>query len=250
MKTILITFLLFLPTLQAQSQFRFHINNINMPMNNKGILADVNIPPDGTLGRYLDVPFLFSGGFWLSGYNEDTLWANAMASASLIENYLPGNVGSNQYDPRYKIYVVKESDQPFGPSWQEWIFAVETGAEFYDGDNDGVYNPIDLNGNGLWDPEEDRPDIIGDQIAWCVFNDAVTQRVRFAGVPPLGIEIHQTVFGYRTNNAPQLKNILFIRYKIINKGTINSILDSVYFTAWADPDLGDHFDDLVGCDTL
>ena len=76
-----------------------------------------------------------------------------MASASLIENYLPGNVGSNQYDPRYKIYVVKESDQPFGPSWQEWIFAVEIGAEFYDGDNDGVYNPIDLNGNGEWDPE-------------------------------------------------------------------------------------------------
>ncbi len=210
-----------------------------------------NIPPEGTHGRYLDIPFLFSGGFFLSGYNGDTLWANAQASASLIENYLPGNVGSNQYDPRYKIYVVKESDQPFGPSWQEWIFAVEIGAEFYDGDNDGIYNPIDLNGNGEWDLTEDRPDIIGDQVAWCVYNDAVTPRTRFVGVPPLGIEIHQTVFGYKTNNAPQLKNVLFIRYKIINKGTVNSILDSVYFSAWADADLGDHsWDDLAGCDTL
>ncbi len=61
-------------------------------------------------------------------------------------------------------------------------------------DNDGIYNPIDLNGNGVWDPDEDRPDIIGDQVAWCVFNDAVMQRLRFQGVPPLGIEIHQTVF--------------------------------------------------------
>ena len=148
MKTILLTFFLFLSTLQAQDQFRFFINNINMPMDKKGVLADVYHIPGGQSGKYLDVPFLFSGGFWLSGFNEDTLWANAQASASLIENYKPGNVGANQHDPRYKIYVVNEGDQPFGPSWQEWIFAVIIGAEFYDGDNDGIYNPVDLNGNG------------------------------------------------------------------------------------------------------
>jgi len=251
MKTILLTFFLFLPTLQAQTEFRFFINNINMPINHVGTLADVNIPPDGTLGRYLGIGFLFSGGFFLSGYNGDTLWANAQASASLIENYQPGNVDSNPYDPRYKIYVVKESDQPFGPSWQEWIFAVGIGAEFYDGDNDGVYAPVDLNSNGHWDPDEDRPDIIGDQVAWCVFNDGVTPRWFFVKVPPLGIEINQTIFGYKTHNAPQLKNILFIRYKIINTGKVNSILDSVYFSAWADADIGEaHLDDLVGSDTL
>jgi len=251
MKTILFTFFLFLSTLQAQSEFRFFINNINLPINYVGTLADVNIPPDGPGGLYLGTPFLFSGGFWLSGYNGDTLWANAQASASLIENYLPGNVDSNPYDPRYKIYVVKESDQPFGPSWQEWIFAVGIGAEFYDGDNDGIYNPVDLNGNGEWDFDEDRPDIIGDQVAWCVFNDGVTPRWFFINVPPLGIEIHQTVFGYITNKAPQLKNVLFIRYKIINKGKVNSILDSVYFSSWADADLGvNYLDDLVGSDTL
>ncbi len=146
---------------------------------------------------------------------------------------------------------MKESDPPFGSSWQEWIFAVDIGAEFYDGDNDGIYDPVDLNNNGQWDPDEDRPDIIGDQVAWCVFNDAVTPRLRFAGIPPLGIEIHQSVFGYKSSNAPQLKNILFIRYKIHNTGNVNSILDSVYFTAWADADLGaEHADDLVGSDTI
>ena len=222
-----------------------------MPMDNKGVLADVYIPPEGTLGRYLDVPFLFSGGFFLSGYNGDTLWANAQASASLIENYLPGNVDSNQYDPRYKVYVANAPGFPFGPEWQQWKFAVNLGAEFYDGDGDGEYNPIDLNNNGQWDPDEDRPDIIGDKVAWCVYNDGMTPRTRFVNVPPLGIEIHQTVFGYRTYLAPQLKNVLFIRYKIINKGTVNSILDSVYFSSYADADLGDHsWDDLVGCDTL
>jgi len=251
MKPIILTFFLFLSTLQAQSTFRFFINNINLPMNNDGILAGVNIPPGESGGFYLGTPFIFSGGFYLSGYNGDTLWANAQASASLILNYLPGNVDSNQHDPRYIIYVVNEDDTPFGVSWQQWSFAVDVGAEFYDGDNDGVYNPVDLNSNGEWDLTEDRPDIIGDQVAWCVYNDGVTPRTRFENVPPLGIEIQQTVFGYTPNNAPQLENILFIRYKIINKGTVNSILDSVYFASWADPDLGvDFYDDLVGSDTL
>jgi len=251
MKLIIISVLLFVSTLQAQSDFRFFINNINLPINNRGNLATVNIPPYGSEGLYLGIGFLFSGGFWLSGYNADTLWANAQASASLIENYLPGNVDSSQYDQRYKIYVVNESDQSFGGSWQKWSFAVDIGAEFYDGDNDGIYNPVDLNGNGEWDRDEDKPDIIGDQIAWCVFNDGVTPRLRFENVPPLGIEIQQSVFGYKTYNAPQLQNVLFIRYKIFNKGTVNSLLDSVYFTAWADADLGvDFTDDLVGSDTL
>jgi len=249
MKTILLIFFLFLSTLHAQSQFRFYINNINMPMDNKGILADIYGIPGGSLGLYNGITFLFSGGFWLSGYNADTLWANAQASASLVENYLPGNVGSNQYDPRYKIYIVKETDQPFGPSWQEWIFAVVIGAEFYDGNNDGIYNPVDLNGNGEWDPDEDRPDLIGDQVAWCVFNDGDTIPYHQRWNPPLGIEVRQTVFGYTTNSAPQLKNVLFIRYKILNSGKVNLRLDSVYFSAYADADLGRSYDDLVGCDT-
>ncbi len=109
--------------------------------------------------------------FGLSGYNGDTLWANGMASASLIENYLPGKVGRNQYDPRYKVYVVTKYDGPFSSSWQQWKFAVDLGARFYDGNGDGIYNPVDLNGNNVWDPTEDKPDLIGEATTWCVFND-------------------------------------------------------------------------------
>jgi len=249
MKTILFTFILFLSTLQAQSTFRFFINNINMPMDNKGKLADIYQIPGGQSGRYLDISFIYSGGFWLSGYNADTLWANAQGA--WYENYIPGNVDSNQFDPRYKVYSADAYYPPFGAEWHQWKFAVNLGADFYDGDNDGEYNPIDLNNNGQWDPGEDRPDIIGDKVAWCVFNDGDTIGYHRRWDPPLGIEIHQTVFGYVTYFAPQLKNVLFIRYKIINSGKVNSILDSVYFTAWADADLGENYeDDLVGSDTL
>ena len=221
-----------------------------MPMDNKGILAAVDIPPVGSIGRYHDIGFLFSGGFWLSGYNGDTLWANGQATISPFRDYIPGNVDSNQYDPRYKVYTINGYyPWPFSSEWQEWKTAVNFGADFYDGDGDGIYNPVDLNNNNLWDPEEDSPDIIGQQDAWCVFNDGDTTRY-FDWISPLGIEIHQTLFGYRSYLAPQLQNVLFIRYKIFNTGKVNSLLDSVYFSAWTDPDLGDHADDLVGCDTL
>ena len=47
------------------------------------------------------------------------------------------------------------------------------GADFYDGDGDGIYNPVDINGNSLWDLDEDCPDILGDETLWCVFHDGV-----------------------------------------------------------------------------
>ena len=251
MKFIIFSFVLFVSSLHAQSAFRFFINNINMPMDHKGVLANVIVPPSIYAGGlYQDIKFVFAGGFWLSGFNGDTLWANGQAHVSPFRDYIPGNVDSNQYDPRYKVYSINDIyDPPFGYEWQQWKFAVNLGADFYDGDGDGFYNPVDLNGNGEWDPDEDRPDIIGDQVAWCVFNDGDTTRY-FDWISPLGIEIHQTVFGYYTSKAPQLKNVLFIRYKIINTGKVNSILDSVYFSVHTDPDLGDHQDDLVGSDTL
>ena len=256
MKALIISLLLMPAVLFSQPRYRFFFNNINMPIDNRGVLGAVNIPPDGTLGRFDGIGFLFSGGFWLSGYNNDILWANGMATASLIENYIPGNVDSNQYDPRYDLYV-NTSNNYFVDylEWNRYKFAVAKGAEYYDGDGNGYYDPIDLNGNNKWDPNEDKPDLLGyqysSQTAWCVYNDGEENRIYFPNTPPLGIEIHQSVFAVHPYDAPQLKNVLFVRYKIINTGKVNSLLDSVYFTAWTDPDLGINFeDDLVGSDTL
>lgn len=235
-----------------QEAFRIHINRINLPINNYGVLADVLI--NGESGGYLDdKQFLFSGGFLLSGKNGDTIWANAVASASRIQDYQPGNVDSIPYDPRYCIYAVDEVPA-FGYDWQKWRYAVYLGAQFYDGDGDGIYNPIDLNGNNMWDPNEDRPDFIENSLTtWCVYNDGVPDSLRrFNDVSPLGIEVHQTLFAFSgiNQNDPR-RSTFFVRYKIINSGKVNNILDSVYFAGWADTDLGiiSYEDDLAACDT-
>jgi len=231
-----------------QDAYALNINNIYLPLNRKGVLADVNVPPLGTGGQFGGHTFLFSGGFFLSGYSNGELWANAVASASLVEDYIQGEVGDPN-NPNAKLYKIRSDDEPFGYSWEDWSDAVALGADYYDGDGNGYFDPIDLNGNNQWDTNEDRPDILGDEMLWCVFHDGVpaVQR-RWNTVEPQGIEIRQTVFAYE--NVSELQNIIFIRYRIKNTGMVTSEMTDVYFGIWDDPDIGGAQDDLVGCDTL
>lgn len=231
----------------AADFFVFDINNLYVPLDNKGVLGDVD-PGSGAGGKYDGKIFLFSGGFFLSGLHNGEIWSSGVMSASRIEDYQPGPVGSVPTDSKNKMYIVRVTDEPFKESWLEWKDAVSIGADFYDGDGDGVYNPVDKNNNSLWDADEDRPDLLGDVTAWCVYNDGVAKALkRFNDVPPKGIEIRQTVFGF--NSKGVVGNMLFVRYRIVNTGSVAPKYDSVYFSIAVDPDLGDYNDDLVGCDT-
>jgi hypothetical protein len=90
------------------------------------------------------------------------------------------------------------------------------------------------------------PDVLGDQMMWAVYNDADASRHTNAagGSTPLGVEVQQTTFAF--NRQGPLGNTLFVKYKIINKGT--NQLDNMFVSQWSDPDLGGASDDLVGCD--
>jgi hypothetical protein len=264
-----------LNSLEPSKAGKIDVNKLTLPFNNKGIIADtrtsfsqscifeatdnsahkcqfVTVVEEasgiGAGGRFEEGGFLFSAGFVLSGYTNETLWASAQASAMLVEDYVPGKVGADQHDPLNKIYTIYRDDPPFGNSWQYWKDAVSLGAEFYDGDGDGIYNPVDKNWNGTWDPDEDMPMLIGDQTAWCVYNDGLPKvQRRWNTVDPQSIEVRQTIFA---TNDPELENVIFIRYSILNTGMVADIMDSVYFGVWEDADVGDYTTDKVGCDTL
>jgi hypothetical protein len=251
--------------LVAGDSYNLNINNWSMPMNRTGVMADVLISPATLGGGKLGDPItgkivLYSGGFFMSGMNKGNIWANGMMTASRINDYLPGTYATGQNDPRAQLYVVSANDPDFDigvsdpskMSWTQWKDAVALGADFYDGNHDGIYNPVDLNGNGKWDPDEDRPDILGDVTTWCVYSDQMPPALRYTGfndVNPQGIEIRQTVFAF--NSKGTIGNSIFIRYKIVNTGYVADVLDSVYFSIACDPDIGDNGNsDLVGCDTL
>jgi hypothetical protein len=227
------------------------VNRFKMPINNIGTLGDQLIGGQSVAGgKYDGQIVLFSGGFMMSGKSNGFLWANSSYTDNRILDYVPGRVGTIPNDPGNILYVVRGSDPEFGESWQQWKAAVSQGADFYDGNHDGLYNPVDQNANGRWDADEDRPDLLGDVTAWCVYNDGVPANKRsYSDVNPQGIEIQQTVFAQK--DSGYLNNIIFVRYRLINRGTIADVLESVYFGSADDIDIGDSgANDLVGCDTL
>ncbi len=116
--------------------------------------------------------------------------------------------------------------------WNEW--PADLGAPYYD-----------RNRNGKYDPDYDEPGILGaDQVIWYVVNDANDSRsMNLLGSPPIGIELQITVWAYRLGYC----QTVFRRYRLINKS--GAVIDSMFFSQFAEPDLGDFRDNLGGCDS-
>ncbi len=112
------------------NDYYIDVNRFKLPINNKGILAAVDIEPYGLTGTFDGGSIIYSGGFGLSGYSNGKIWSNGVIATSLIEDYLPGVIGSSESDPHNAVYVVKSTDDPFGFSWELWAYAVKQGAKF------------------------------------------------------------------------------------------------------------------------
>lgn len=119
-------------------------------------------------------------------------------------------------------------------------------APFVDVDGDGYYNyqagdypGYDISGSlGCT-----RFQLFGDQTLWWVFNDKGNVHSE-TGAASIGLEIQAQAFAFSTND--EINNMTFYSYKIINRSTVS--MNNTYFGQWTDADLGDAFDDYVGCD--
>jgi len=111
----------------------------------------------------------------------------------------------------------------------------------------------DLNKNGVMDGE-DYPDVQDcDQVVWFSYNDLDEEMNRsFYGGPSIGLEVQVTLWAYK--DVPEFENIIFKRFRLVYKGTASTpadaVIDSMYLSQWADPDVGSFGDDLGGCDSL
>lgn len=101
-----------MPSSDINSSYLFDADHFQLPMNNAGVLGDVMI--NGIAGGLLDGKVvLYSGGFYLSAVTPDKQIATAVASASRIQDYIPGRVDAQAIDPFPDIFVVRSTDAPF-----------------------------------------------------------------------------------------------------------------------------------------
>lgn len=98
---------------------------------------------------------------------------------------------------------------------------------------------FDSNNNGCYDPENgDYPAILGDEAIYWINNPLLNLN---------HIELHGMLYGYNSS-SPGLNQVLFLKYKIINRS--NMMLDSVKAGFFMDADVGNSADDYIGCDSL
>ncbi|HEY6196491.1 MAG TPA: T9SS type A sorting domain-containing protein [Candidatus Eisenbacteria bacterium] len=259
----------------SENDRRIDVNNLNMFVSNYGAFAY------DTAGNY-------NGGLFFPNHTPKTaifaagLWIGAKVGpdyratvAEYDQEYRPGRILSSSPvttddpgDPALVVYKVNRfrgspsdtahvdnpnpADVAFARgedllvhhSWSEYMAgAVPFGApwKLWRLDNTATPAPgdsVDVPG----------PDLLGDQMCWCVYNDALqaAHSNEAGSTDPLDVQVVQTTFAFDRLGA--LGNTIFIKYVISNRGP--QTLDSVFVAQWSDPDLGGFTDDVVGCDTL
>lgn len=171
---------------------------------------------------------VFASGIWIGAedvFTGDTL----MIISEFSEECVPGPMLNGTFqpdDPAFRVYTLYSDSLASNPNQDYLDWPVSQGA------------PVDSAGN---------PQITGDQMLWCVFNDAdfASHGNDAGGTLPMGLEIQFSVFAFSREDP--LGNIMFLRYKIMNKGSKN--LRNLFISLWSDPDLGGFTDDLVGSDS-
>jgi hypothetical protein len=242
-------------------QRRVDVNSLNMWTTNEGSIAwDISTVSSGLeFPRGSGKTAVFAGGLWLGAR------VNGEVRATVAEyswEYGPGAMAGGTFlpdVPQFRVYkVVPWTGNPddtthvdrLAPGPREDPLAHHAWSEYMAGA--APYGaPV-----RIWqlpDPNDPNatvpvlgPDVQGDQMLWAVFNDAdPSKHTNGAGTSsPLGVEVQQTMWG--VNQLNPLANVVIIKYRLINKGS--NQLDDMFVSLWADPDVGDPNDDLVGSD--
>lgn len=247
------------------------VNEVSAPILNRGDLFSSNYSaatyevPKGS-GKST----FFATGLWLGGLDQGgNLHQAAMTYRQLGRDFWPGpldtvslavdSATAEQYDYIWKIDRTKINDF-------QYHFAqgnVQNGSYIpeYDIINWPAHGNVqqnqarnlapfvDVNGNGIYDPLTggDYPEMAGDQMLYCIFNDQFAPHGETGGLP-LGVEIHATAYAYVCPAIADSNKVLnyttFFKYAIYNRSVNN--YTNCYVGLFQDFDMGYAFDDFVG----
>jgi hypothetical protein len=245
----------------ASASANLDINNVRARIMNGGDMwwdligsANYEIPKVTQAGEYRKTS-LFAGALWIGGYDQ----GNNLREAAMTYrqnsswDFFPGPLNPNtasidiseclKWDKIFQItreeinsFIQKGANTPTDNirDWGRSDPSSECLAPFVDVDKDGKYDA----------EKGDYPDVKGDQTLWFVYNDKGNNHTETQSLA-IGLEIQTMAFAFATND--EINNMTFYQQKIINRSKTK--LEKVYFGQWVDADLGNAYDDYVGCDT-
>lgn len=227
-------------SLQSDFSTWVNANKILMFVTNRGSFAYDNRvylgKADGMYFPFTSMNDIYTGANTLTVMYASGLWIGGRVNGELRlalsghgNEFGPGPMANGTFlpdDPSFRVYQLYQDSLAGNPNddYQNW--PVDQGA------------PVDLQG---------RPHCIGEQTLWTVFNDANPDYHHWSlgSTEPLGVEVQLTVWAM--SQAAENQSV-YMKYKLYNKG--GNTVEDCYIGIWADPDIGNGGDDLVGCDSL
>ncbi len=106
---------------------------------------------------------------------------------------------------------------------------------------------VNVGGDSLrYEPElGDYPDIPGEVALFTITNDHAARKEPYT--PAIGLEVHTMVSAYASaNGAAPVDSTILVRYTLYNRSAID--YHDVWLGHWVDFDIGNPFDDYIGCD--
>ncbi len=254
--------------LYGKSQNSSHMmdfNNAKFHISNSGILFQ---DPVSSGGGYI-VPkdhtaSLISSAFlWFAAKNEnDQLGVAGIAPYTSAGDFQPGPYSQSysyqepEYIQKYgsSIWHVTQAEiDSHIQSWGNQGYVIPQNILNWPGNGDTEFETAeilapftDLNNNGIYEPQlGESPQIKGCSAVYMILNDNILHEATM-GIP-LGIEIHYMFYQYASPSFEALNNTTFADISIYNRSTVawRGFKTGLYI----DGDLGNPFDDYVGCDT-
>lgn len=228
---------------QAYQGVQLNGNNISAYFGSSGIFN-------------FNKPVLASGFEWPKSSNKYAIFTSglcigaringqiAQSMASYTGEFAPGWVlnGTPFTSSVFKLYKISRGDNAGNnPDYANWGLMIPYGAPY-----------IDVNFNQQYDPVIDSIGIRNAaQVVFICMTDGFasshTTGEGFGGGITSSLlysQVSRTAWCY---DRDDLKNMQFVKWTIINKGT--NPWNSTYLSIVCDPDLGDGNDDYIGCDT-
>ena len=218
-------------------------------------MTDSNTYNSYEVPKGLGVRSIFASNFWISGLDQG---GNLLAAATMYSNnsgfsYGPIAASYNaHYDSTYKkvfkitqpeinYHIAHHNDAGYLPSLHiaQWPGNGNTA----NGEAAILAPFVDVNSNGIYEPLlGDYPDVCGDEAIFMMMNDS---RPGVDTCAPMVVELH--LLAYVNAGSAPVSNTTFLKIKVFNRSGVD--YHGVYFSNFADNDLGCANNDRVGCDT-